>query len=380
MMGRIGTSATPVRALALALCLGLITACTDRSITEIAPEAAGIGTLRTVYAGTTRARDADGSYGFDRASDLGLLTMAVSIPPNHQPGELDFAYANPDPQTQFTLAGQSRFDSDAAFVARVRSDLQKMPRGSRDVSIFIHGYNSTQTETAFRATQLFHDLEVPGLSMIYSWPSRGAPLGYIYDHDSALFARDGLEKLLRLLDEAGADRIVAVAHSMGSFVLTETLRQMDLADPGYPAGLMGGVILISPDVNVDVFRTVAQRMDPLPQPFLILTSGKDKALNLSALISGSSDRLGSIEDVSRVSDLPVKIVDVTAFSSDAGSSHLVAATSPALLALAADTRQVNSTFDDLGEGIRRLGPDNARIERKADATRVVVTPSAGEAR
>ncbi|MBC6408744.1 MAG: alpha/beta hydrolase [Rhodobacteraceae bacterium] len=28
-----------------------------------------------------------------------------------------------------------------------------------------------------------------------SWPSRGALFGYIYDHNSALYARDGLKRL-----------------------------------------------------------------------------------------------------------------------------------------------------------------------------------------
>ena len=355
-------------------CALLLCGCVDRSVTEFAPEAVNIGTVKTVFAGSTRARDPDGIYGFNRSEQLALLDMSVSIPPDREPGSLKFSYANPDPKTEFTLVSETKFPDTSAFQRAVQQELANLPPGSREVSLFIHGYNATQTETAFRATQIFYDLDVPGVDVIYSWPSRGAVLGYVYDHDSALFARDGLEELLRILSDAGADRIIVVAHSMGSVVLTETLRQMDLARPGWPARNIGGVILISPDINVDVFRTFAQRMNPLPQPFLILTSGKDRALNLSARISGSTDRLGTLQDLERVADLPVRIVDVTAFSGDAGSSHLVAATSPALLTMASNASAVNNTFLDPGVIVPPSIAGQADIEASEDAVRVVIAP------
>jgi esterase/lipase superfamily enzyme len=332
-----------------------------------------------VFVGTTRAPDPRGGHGFERSERLGLVELDVSIPPEHAPGQLEFSYADPDPQTEFTLAARRSYDDPAGFRARIRAELAQLPPAEREISVFVHGYNATQAETAFRAAQLFHDLRVPGVSVIYSWPSRGKVGGYIYDHDSALFARDGLEELLRLLEEAGAARIILLAHSMGSVVTIETLRQMDLATPGWPARMLGGVVLISPDINVDVFRRVAHRIDPLPQPFVIMASSKDAALNLSALISGSTDRLGTLDDLSRVDDLPVRVIDVTAFSQEAESSHFVAATSPAFLALVENTRRVNDTFRIAETRLPRLDGVDADVERGADAVRVIVA-APGEAR
>ncbi|MEM9552531.1 MAG: alpha/beta fold hydrolase [Pseudomonadota bacterium] len=353
--------------------LGLaLTACTDRNYSAVVPEAAEIGTPRTVFVGTTRAQRDTGVYSYDRSEALSLLELTVSIPPDHQEGQLDFSYGNPDPTTEFTLAAQNAFPDPDAFRARVRQELNKRPRNDREITVFVHGYNATQTETAFRAAQIAHDLEVPGLSVIYSWPSRGKVLGYVHDFDSALFARDGLEQLLRLLREAGAERLVVVAHSMGSVLLIETLRQIDLSEPGWAARSLGGVILISPDINVDVFRTQVQRLDPVPEPFLIFTSDRDNALNISALLHGSVDRLGSINDIERLSDIPVQVLDVSAFSQDAGSSHFVAATSPALIAIMRDARRVNTTFSTEEGGPLQLNA--AGTLESGDAVQVLLAP------
>ena len=90
--------------------------------------------------------------------------------------------------------------------------------------IFVHGYNSNFAEGVYRIAQFAHDLQLPGTVVLYSWPSAAEPLGYAYDRDSALFARDGLESLIHEVAHAGAKRILLVAHSMGSGLTMEALR------------------------------------------------------------------------------------------------------------------------------------------------------------
>lgn len=325
-----------------------LVACGDRSSTPVVPEAANIGKPITVFAGSSRLPEANGSFGYQRSDKLRHLEMVVSVPPSHEPGNLRFGYANPNPERQFTLAARDEFPSPDAFKSQLRKKLAALPRSDREVTVFVHGYNSTQSEAAFRAAQMKYDIKVPGLLVMYSWPSRGKALAYAYDTDSILFARDGMEQLLRQITDVGANRVLVVAHSMGSAVTMETLRQMDVKSPGWAARSLSAVVLISPDLDVDVFRAQMTKMSKVPDAFVIFVSRRDGILNVSSRIRGtkSENRLGSIDDIERVKDLPIEIIDTTAFAKDAASRHFVTATSPALISIILRARAVSEMFDD----------------------------------
>ena len=109
----------------------------------------------------------------------------------------------------------------------------------------------------------------------------------------------------------------------------------------------------------------------LPQPFVIFTSGRDRALNLSALISAEPVRLGSLTDAGPVADLPVMLVDVGAFST--GDGHFNVATSPALLRILAQAQELNSVFsEDVGGGVGPLTRAALHAER---AAQIVISPA-----
>lgn len=324
----------------------LFSACTDRDLAPEVPAALTIGQNQTIFAVSTRARNPDGSYGSFRATGVGFLELTVSIPPEREPGSLAFGYGDPDPEYEFVIADRTEFPDAASFRKRINGALAALPPEQREISVFVHGYNATQAETAFRAAQIAQDIGVPGVKTIYSWPSRGKGLGYVYDNDSMLFARDGLERLLRALGRTKARRAVVIAHSMGGLLTLEAMRQIEIADPGWTASHIGGVVLIAPDIDVDVFHAQAARMAALPQPFIVFVSGRDAALSLSALVRGESrrDRLGSIDTADAVSDLPIRIIDTTAFSGEAESSHLVAVTSPTMVSLLREAASASRTF------------------------------------
>lgn len=345
--------------LAFILCAVLaLGGCIDRSYTPSVPGALAVGTPYSVFAATTRARKADGSYGYGRSDAMHLLEMTVSIPPTHTPGSLEYAYARPDPATQFTIAERQVFDTPGAFQDRLTETLKSLPPDQREVVVFVHGYNVTQAETAMRAAQLAHDVKMPGALVIYSWPSRGRVLGYAYDNDSMLFARDGLEQLLRDIQGVSKHGVLLVAHSMGSVLAMETMRQADIREPGWSARSLSGVVLISPDLDVEVFRSQMQSLEPVPQPFVVMISEKDRILNLSARLRGTADRerLGNIRNIDKVRDLPIDVVDTTAFSKGAQSSHFVPATSPALIAIFKDAQSTARSFGTERLAIEQLLP------------------------
>src|SRR5690606_21964579 len=152
------------------------------------------------------------------------------------------------------------------------------------------------------------------------------------------FARDGLIDMLHQVRAAAPRRIILMAHSMGSHLLMETLRQMALThDP--TLAQIGGVILISPDVDVELFRQQVRTIGDLPQPFMIVTSQRVRVLALSASLTGERSRLGNLPDATEVEGLGVTLVDVSAFGQGAG--HFTAGSSPALIGLLGQMNAVN---------------------------------------
>ncbi|MDE4134746.1 alpha/beta fold hydrolase [Phaeobacter sp. QD34_3] len=322
-------------------------ACTPRPYSPTMPEALEVGTPKTVFAATIRDPRPEGGFGVGRTDGYHLLELTVSIPPERKPGQLIFGGEAPDPNREFTMAARREFDSPAAFSARIDHELQQFAPDERDITLFVHGFNSTQSETAFRAAQLTHDIGVPGVTVVYSWPSLASPLGYAYDADSVMFARDGLERLLKDLSRTKARRVVLVAHSMGSMLAMEVLRQIEIETPGWAHRNLEGVILMSPDLDLDVFKSQMSRIDPVPQPFLVFVSRKDKILTLSQRLRGthSRSRLGNLASVEELNTLPISIIDTTAYADTADSGHLVAGTSPALLTILSAARATTQAFE-----------------------------------
>lgn len=59
---------------------------------------------------------------------------------------------------------------------------------SRDILIFVHGYKTSWSAAAKRAAQFAHDLEFRGMTMLYSWPSRGDLLSYTVDESASAWS------------------------------------------------------------------------------------------------------------------------------------------------------------------------------------------------
>ena len=330
--------------------------------------------MEKVYIGTTRIQDQDGSFGSKRSEAVRFARYDVSIPPNRKLGEINWPKrgAAINPQTQFLTTDEKVYLSGAAF----RADLkQQLAATDGEAVIFIHGYNTNFAEGTYRVAQFAHDLQLPGAVIQYSWPSAAEPLGYAYDRDSALFARDGLESLIHEVAASGARRILLVAHSMGASLTMEALRSAAIRGDKRTLALIGGVILISPDIDVDVFREQARSMGKLPQPFVIFGSDRDKFLLLSAAMTGQEARLGSLSDVSRVADLKVTFLDVSEFSKGAG--HFLVGDSAALILLLDRIADVQGAFER--DRRSRLGLVPGVVLTVQNATQIVLSPLAGVA-
>ncbi|MCA3513860.1 MAG: alpha/beta fold hydrolase [Rhodobacter sp.] len=358
--------------LVAALC-GLA-ACGQRGVVTVDPAARAVGTIEPIFVGTTRAYDpATGSFGAERSPILSLARFDISVPPVRAPGEIRWPPKGraPDPYTEFVTADDVIYPSSADFRRDLHVAMRDEEGPRRRALIFVHGFNNTFAEGLYRLAQLSHDLDLPRVTVHYSWPSAGHALGYIHDRDSSLYARDGFEKLFNEVVAAGAQEIIVVGHSMGAQLLVESLRQMDIRDAGKLRRYLAGVVLLSPDIDIEVFKSQASTFGDLPQPFLILSSSRDRALRLSSFITGQPNRLGNISDIEQVSDLDVRVIDIAAYST--GSGHFTIGDSPELITLLNNMGSVQAALDQDRAGRVGLLPGLVLTAQKATA--IVVSPA-----
>lgn len=355
----------------LALSVLALMACTPRGEVTLDPTAATVGQVQRVFIGTTRGQNDDGSFGNKRSEAVRFARYDISVPPDRKLGQITWPprHGAINPEKQFLTTDELIYQADVAFRADLKTQLAA--RGGEAV-IFVHGYNNNFAEGVYRVAQFAHDLKLPGAVVHYAWPSAAEPLGYAYDRDSTLFARDGLEELLHEVAASGAKRIVLVAHSMGAALTMEALRQTAIRGDRKTLDLISAVILISPDIDVDVFKRSAHSMGKLPQPFLIFGSDRDKALRFSALLSGQWERLGSLKDITRLADLQVTFLDVSEFSQGVG--HFTVADSPALITLLTGIQSVEGAFES--DRRARVGLLPGVVLTVQNATRVVLQPVA----
>lgn len=351
--------------------VGLFVAgCATRGDFTLAPLGAYGGQPEEIYVATSRAAGPDG-FGFERSDSASFLRYDISIPPERDLGELNWPprTRKPDAAKDFLLLDETRFASATDFRQSLQGELRD--RGQTDVVVYVHGFNNTMAEGVYRVAQMHHDLAVPGVAVHYAWPSRGSPLGYVHDRESVLFARSGFEALLNEVAAAGADDIVIVAHSMGAFVTMETLRQMVLRDGSRALDHIAGVVLISPDLDVDVFRAQAAEIGELPQPFVIFGSSRDRVLGVSATLAGAEGRLGNLSSLERIADLPVTYLDTAAYN--VGVGHLNLGENPALLKLFGGLIGIDQAFRE--DAREKVGLLPGLILTVRGATAGILTPS-----
>jgi len=347
----------------------LLAGCAARGEFTQAPAGLAGGTPETIFVGTTRADGPEG-FGFDRAEAASYLRYDVAIPSDREPGEVNWPpkTRKPDAKRDFLTLDERRFGSPKEFSAALRAAMKL--RGQTDAVVYVHGFNNTMAEGVYRVAQMHHDLEVPGVAVHYAWPSRGSALGYVYDRDSVLFARSGFVDLLDQVEAAGAKNIVIVAHSMGATLTMEGLRQVVLRDGRGALDRVSGVVLIAPDLDLDVFRSQAKDIGELPQPFVIFGSSRDRVLNISATIAGSGDRLGNMDGIAEVADLKVTYLDTAAYNT--GTGHLNLGENPALLKLFGGIVGIDQAFR--ADARSRVGLLPGLVLTVRNATEVVLAP------
>lgn len=341
-----------VRVLAtLVLCIGLLS-CTRP------PDLIGIdngtdpvlsvsdASRQKIFIATTReATEAIGAfYSGERAPDLGLSSVVVSIPPTHQSGMIERPQRlPPDPRTEFAVIEPTVFANSNSFVAGINTELARRAPQDRDLLLFIHGYNNTFSDSVLRIAQFVEDTNFSGVPVLFSWASAGKASHYVYDFNSALAARPQLLQTARMLGTTRAQGFDLFAHSMGSLLTVEALVEANNSKNPSSFGRVNNVMFAAPDIDLDLFKTQLNRMKGKTGNFFVFVSKDDRALMVSRRISGGVERVGAA-DAEELSNLGVTVIDLSEIDDSASGTHSKFAGSPEVVQLIGASLE-NDNFD-----------------------------------
>ncbi|MEP1535755.1 MAG: alpha/beta hydrolase [Paracoccaceae bacterium] len=257
-------------------------------------------------------------FGSGLASGLNYGIAEVTIPRTHTPGQFETPSVwklefTEDPAKHVMLQSVSPVDKDAFFGA-MSQDLNDS--GASDAFVFIHGYNVAFDKAAKRTAQLARDMNFQGLSVLYSWPSKGATIGYI--PDTAVVRLSG-RRLTNFLEDlvaiSGATTIHLIAHSMGNRAMTDALELMALRRAPIQKPVFDQVIFAAPDVDQGLFAAMMPTIRPLARRLTLYASDKDRALEASRKLHGNRPRAGQGGDVALQNDA-VDTIDMSSLGND----------------------------------------------------------------
>lgn len=295
----------------------------------------GIDRHRIMILSTRQLSDMEGAFfSGERSPELTLASVDVTIPPNHVVGQLERPKKlPPNPRTEFTVVNPVVYRSDAAFIAEINRALALRPPARRELLLFVHGYNNTASDAILRLAQFVLDSGFQGVPILFTWASAASTPRYVYDLNSALVARVKIKEMTDILSRTNATSVSVFAHSMGTLLTMEGLVDAQLAGRLDRGGRIDNIMLASPDIDIDLFRT---QIGLLPKSVVdkmyLLVSKDDSALRVSRRIAGGVPRVGA-SDAAELEKLGVTVIDLSDIEDSSSGSHSKFAGSPEVVQL-----------------------------------------------
>ncbi len=319
-------------------------------------------------------------FSGERSVQASLTDVAVSIPSSKIRASGTVQWPKklpPNPDTDFAVVRVQ----PVANVPQALDWVRTHSKGGHAM-VFIHGFNNTYEDSVFRFAQIVHDSGADVTPVLFTWPSRAKVFDYNYDKESTNYSRTALENTLKaLVEDKNIKDITILAHSMGTWLAMESIRQMAIRDGGLPKKIEN-VILASPDIDVDVFSRQWNELGKNKPNFTIFVSQDDRALALSRYISGDVQRLGQINPAeepykTKLEAAGITVVDLTKVKSTDRLNHGKFAESPEIVQLIGQRLVTGQTLTDsdvsLGDGITALVAGTVNTVGQVTAT-TVATP------
>jgi esterase/lipase superfamily enzyme len=264
----------------------------------------------------------------ERSQNLTYGAAVVRVPEAHKFGTVE------RPQTVYVLwiipTGTEQETEKEHFVirniesltfSRFLGEIGKF--NDRDTAIvFVHGFDNTLEDALYKLAQIVYDMNFKGIPLVFSWPSKGGGKGlgeklvgilnYERDRESA---SDSRFPFLQLLDDlqsrANISKICIIAHSMGSQVVVEAL-----ASAQQQKIVLSELIFAAPDVDRDVFISLANRLRSPTKGVTLYASHVDRALFVSGALA-RGPRAGDVPTDGDPVVVPgIDTIDVTALGDD----------------------------------------------------------------
>ncbi|MEQ8685718.1 MAG: alpha/beta hydrolase [Imperialibacter sp.] len=235
-------------------------------------------------------------YGNEYDNELREGICSVNIPPNKKQGEtprpfrIPWIYEFPEREDKHVMIKLIRELEERVFLDFIQKELSRLKENTG--LIFVHGFNNTFEESAWRAGQLAWDMPFKGIVGFYSWPAIGS---YLADEARVRASVEPFKKfVVQLLEESGLQKVHILAHSMGNVLLTESLNQL-ASDVGHKKLLhkIQQIVLAAPDIDQSIFRnSILPYFKDLGMRRTIYASDRDIALRASGVIRKRQPRLG----------------------------------------------------------------------------------------
>jgi len=279
-------------------------------------------TLYPLWYGTNRkpidASDRSKGFSGERDQQIHYGSCQVSVPKSHKIGSIGSSWwerlkTGTDDRLKLDKSSLRELNGDDCWLD-IKRALEERDAGERMGLIFIHGFNVSFEAAALRAAQIGFDLQLPGVTAFYSWPSRGKLVGYPADEASIQASERFITQfLVDFVTKSGSEQVHLIAHSMGNRGLLRSIQRIVQQAQGQSNIRFGQIFLAAPDEDPDVFRDLAVEYQKVAQRTTLYISSKDKALASSGLIH-DEPRVGfspPITIVPGVDTVEVSNIDLT---------------------------------------------------------------------
>ncbi len=173
--------------------------------------------------------------------------------------------------------------------------------GNGRVLVYVHGISNNFEDSVQTLASLWHFTGRRSTPISFTWPAgNGGLLRYFRDREAGDFSVYHAKEFLRALAEIPEiEDIDIVAHSRGTSVMTQALREMVIFNRGrdVPPKLAmktGTLILAAPDIDVGIVRQrlAAERVSEAFEQINIYVNPDDFALRLSSYLT-KQPRIGA---------------------------------------------------------------------------------------
>jgi esterase/lipase superfamily enzyme len=238
----------------------------------------------------------------DRRGRISRLTMtdveervrfdAVPLPDSRREGALR---VRPD-------AALSYDKGRKAFQAQIRAEIKRTGIGR--ILVYTHGVANEFDDGVTTLANLWHFAGRRSIPLSFSWPAGNSGLlGYFRDRASGDFSVYHAKEFLTMLAEMPeVEDIDIVAHSRGTGVMTQALRELIIYQRGrgVPPKLglkTGTLILAAADLDTGILRQrlLTERFSEAFEQVNIYVNPDDSALRLSSFLTKSA-RVGALKE------------------------------------------------------------------------------------